>query len=206
MPTNSLIQIMQDGGLIFMIPLLLLSILSGAIIIERFFTYWKKIVLPSSRRELIKATVQKKDISAISSLLADDQTLTATILRESFEAYTRKTGGTALPKEIESIANHHIESLVDNLWILRAIGQVAPVIGLLGTVVGLAISFKQIAQSGISQQSVAGGISMALITTIAGLFIALPTLCAEYCLRAWAHQLLKKIRHFLTMTVEWYEV
>ena len=98
---------------------------------------------------------------------------------------------------VERSADRYTPLLAERLWMLRAIGQIAPFIGLTGTVVGLAMAFRGIAEAGLSQQSVAKGIAVALNTTIMGLIIALPTLFAEHTLRAWAQSQFRSISTFL---------
>jgi len=78
-----------------------------------------------------------------------------------------------------SRAKDHIEKdmleLESGLGIIKSIASIAPLLGLLGTVIGVLLSFKQISKVGLDDPSIfAGGISMALITTIAGLIVAIP--------------------------------
>ncbi len=204
MITNSLVQLFREGGLVFMIPLLLLSILSLAVILERIFVLGKRTGLSVECISKIRTAALEMKNSEILSRVKDDRSLAAVIIRDAFTAYQSGKGTMALDQAISESAESHMEKLNDNLWMLRAIGHIAPLLGLLGTVVGLAIAFSRISEVGLSQQSVAGGISVALITTISGLGIALPTLFADYCLRAWAQRQFKKIRALLFDIVNWY--
>jgi biopolymer transport protein ExbB len=204
MITNSLFQLFREGGPVFMIPLLLLSILSLAVILERIFVLGKRTSLsPDSVGKIRTASVEMKN-SEIVSQVKDDRSLAALIIHDAFTAFQSGKGTMALDQAITESAEAHMEKLNDHLWMLRAIGHIAPLLGLLGTVVGLAIAFRRISEIGLSQQSVAGGISVALITTITGLGIALPTLFADYCLRAWAQSQFKKIKSLLFDIVNWY--
>lgn len=204
MITNSLFQLIREGGLIFMIPLIVLSILSLAVILERIFILSKRAVLSHAVIEKINKASGEDNKKQIISLLEHERSCAAIILRESFMVFKDASEKTSLEQALTNSADKHMDVLNAHLWILRAIGHIAPLLGLMGTVVGLTVAFRQISQVGLSQQSVAGGISVALITTITGLGIALPTLFADYCLRAWAQRRFKTIKALLHDVVEWY--
>ena len=204
MITNSLLQIIREGGYIFMIPLIALSILSLAVIFERIFVFSKRVLIPSAVIEKIEKAIKENRKEEVTNILKDERTFAALVLQEALNVFQDSKGTLSLEKAISDTMDKHGEWLSSRLWMLRAIGHVAPLLGLLGTVVGLSISFSKISQVGLSQQTVAGGISMALITTITGLGIALPTLFADYCLRAWSQRNFSKIKAMLYDFVVWY--
>jgi biopolymer transport protein ExbB len=79
-----------------------------------------------------------------------------------------------LERSKDIIADKMIQ-LERGLGIIKSIASIAPLLGLLGTVIGVLISFKEISKSGLDDPSVfASGISMALITTVVGLVVAIP--------------------------------
>lgn len=204
MITNSLLQAIREGGYIFMIPLIALSILSLAVILERIFVFSKRVLLPAVVIEKLEKAVKENKKEEVTNILKDRHTFAALIVREALKIFQASKGTLTLEKAITDTMDKHADWLTGRLWMLRAIGHVAPLLGLLGTVVGLSISFSKISQVGLSQQTVAGGISMALITTITGLGIALPTLFADYCLRAWSQRNFTKIKAMLYDFVVWY--
>jgi biopolymer transport protein ExbB len=204
MITNSLLQIIREGGYVFMIPLIVLSILSLAVILERIFVFSKRVLLPSVVIGKIEKAVKENKKEEITSILKNENSFAAHILQEALKIFQGKEETMSLEKAFSDTMEKHVEWLTGRLWMLRAIGHIAPLLGLLGTVVGLSISFSKISQVGLSQQTVAGGISIALITTITGLGIALPTLFADYCLRAWAQRNFTKIKTMLYDFVVWY--
>ncbi len=204
MITNSLYQLIREGGYVFMIPLILLSILSLAVILERMFAFSKRALLPSVAVEKIEKAARENNKGQLSSILKIERSLSALILQEALKILQSSEGKLSMEKAVNDSSDKYMDWLTGRLWILRAIGHIAPLLGLLGTVFGLTISFSQISQVGLSQQTVAGGISVALITTITGLGIALPTLFADYCLRAWAQHNFKKIQAMLYDFVVWY--
>ena len=101
----------------------------------------------------------------------------------------------SVSKTMEDYAPHVLEPLEKRLNLLTLIGMVSPLLGMTGTVTGMIGSFKAIATAGGSQTSAAAvGISEALITTAAGLLIALPALVA--------HNLLARRMDKFTLEIE----
>ncbi|MBI2821345.1 MAG: MotA/TolQ/ExbB proton channel family protein [Acidobacteria bacterium] len=80
-----------------------------------------------------------------------------------------------IEKAMESVALHEVSKLEKGLWVLATVANVAPLFGFLGTVTGMINSFEALAEVGLGNpKAVAAGIAEALITTAAGLSIALP--------------------------------
>jgi biopolymer transport protein ExbB len=204
MVTNAFLDIMQKGGYPFMVPLLALSIVSLAVILERTFVLWRKTLLSEQALAELRTFAAMKDNDGLDKLLSADPSVSAGVLSDAIRSFDEAKGKISLEKALENSADKNIDRLNDRFWMLRAISHVAPVIGLLGTVVGLAISFNNIGSIGLNQQTVASGIAMALITTVAGLTIALPTIVAEYTLKAWAESRFRTIRGLLHDFVIWY--
>ena len=79
------------------------------------------------------------------------------------------------PKTLEIQIEYEVKRLESGLTIIKNIASIAPLLGLLGTVYGVYKAFEQITQKGLGDPTVfSGGISIALITTIAGLIVAIP--------------------------------
>jgi len=80
---------------------------------------------------------------------------------------------------MEAVATQEVARMERFLWILATVANIAPLFGFLGTVTGMINAFDKVAEVGLGNpKAVAGGISEALITTAAGLIIALPTQAA----------------------------
>jgi biopolymer transport protein ExbB len=194
--TNKLFEFIQQGGYIFMIPLILMSVISLAVILERIFALREKKIIPGDFEQRVKSFFKSERKDGFS----DAKSLIDVIINKSL-ADLKDNGNNAIEKCFEINAELYIEHLNKRLWILSAIGNLAPLLGLLGTVVGLSIAFKQIGIEGLSQESVASGIAMALITTITGLFIAIPTLFALYGIKARGERYYKKIKILLSQFI-----
>lgn len=96
------------------------------------------------------------------------------IISEILE-FTNSTNSTYTKESIENIINRKIKKLEFGLNTVKIIASIAPLIGLLGTVIGVLNSFDSITVNGLGDPSIfSNGISIALITTIAGLIVAIP--------------------------------
>lgn len=204
MITNAFLDVMQKGGYPFMIPLLCLSVVSLAVIIERSFALWRRTLISADDYRKARELAGVKDNDGLHALFNMQKSITALLITDAVAILMMSKGTMTFEKALEHSADKNIDLLNQRFWMLQGISHVAPIIGLLGTVVGLAISFNNIGKVGLTQQSVASGIAMALITTIAGLSIALPTILAEYCLKSWAEAQFRKIRALLHELAIWY--
>jgi biopolymer transport protein ExbB len=183
---NPILNFFFQGGPVFMVPLTVLSVLSLAIILERVHFYGRRVMLGGPGFGELGAALSKGEYETARRLCGTGLGLPGLIAGEAIGIFLSRGKKEPFRRAMEDGADRHIDMLAKRLWMLRAIGHIAPLIGLLGTVVGLTLAFGNIAEAGLSQQSVARGIAMALITTITGLSIGIPTFFAEYCLRAWS--------------------
>lgn len=164
-----------EGGAM-MYPLLLCSIITVAIICERFFTLSKTKKETSDFLKKTKKFIQNNDIEKALLCCKESDLPIASIFRAGID--NRDQSKQDIEKAIEDEGGRQIPRLEKFLGGLAIISNIAPLIGFLGTVTGLYAAFKAIvASSGVTSSSVvAGGIAEALITTVAGLAIAIPTL------------------------------
>jgi biopolymer transport protein ExbB len=164
-----------DRGGIMMYPLMLASVLMVAIIVERLMVLRKrKIVIP----EIISVVKQfsgDKDIELARNICNDYQGPLPNIIRICLDNYRQDRN--EIKELIEDQGRQEVRTLEKGLVILETIAAVAPLLGLLGTVLGMIRVFSVIKEQGIGQASaLSGGISEALITTVTGLFIGIPAL------------------------------
>jgi biopolymer transport protein ExbB len=176
-------------------PLLIISIIGLAIVIERAWYLRQIHIFPKDSLESVfalanaiyqKKTVSEAEITAVSEL-SPVGPLFACVLRESLAG---NSADTAL-EELQASAQTTWLKLERYLGALATIATVAPLLGLFGTVVGMIEIFgSQGAISGGagSPQQLAHGISVALYNTAFGLLIAIPALAAWRGLRAMANQ------------------
>jgi biopolymer transport protein TolQ len=153
--------------------LILLSILSIGMILERFFTL-KKIAKASQKmRNRIRATIVSHSVDDVESL-KNPETIEGRALTFGLK-HIKESGSKGLEEVFNTIALTERPELEKYLSFLATVGSNAPYIGLLGTVLGIMKAFQDLAHSPeAGQQTVMAGISLALVATAAGLFVAIP--------------------------------
>ncbi len=173
---TEIISELQKGGIV-MIPLLLGSIFALAIVIERAFSLRaKKIIIP----EIVTAVERIKcpeDIRVAESIC---ETYPGTFANVMLPALRNQNLNREELKEfIIDQGRQEVRTLERGLVGLETVAGVAPLLGLMGTVLGMIKVFNVISQQGLGQANVlSGGISEALITTVTGLVIGIPAFIA----------------------------
>lgn len=163
--------LIERGGYV-MIPLLVLSVASLALIIERS-VFWSMLHRPSRRQTLSRLhdALRRGDRGAVSALIEHDRSPYAQLARQLVKH------GASDAVAIEAVQIHR--PALDRFMVaLSTIITAAPLLGILGTVIGIIQSFKLLGlQSTLNDPSdVAAGIAAALLTTALGLIVALITL------------------------------
>lgn len=158
--------------------LITLSIISIGIILERFFAL-RKINSESERvRARVKMSIQSNSIDDIEDIAKD---LTSIEGRAASHAlrYMKDSGSKGLEEVYNSFVLAEKPELERFLGFLATVGSNAPYIGLFGTVLGIMKAFNDLATTPeAGQQTVMAGISLALVATAAGLFVAIPAVIA----------------------------
>ncbi|MEH6504280.1 MAG: MotA/TolQ/ExbB proton channel family protein [Cycloclasticus sp.] len=169
-----MLDILMQGGWL-MVPIIACSVISLAIIGERFWSLSSKKITPSqlvsSVWKLHKANqLDKSRVHSLSVSSPLGRVLAAGIMNQSH-------GREIMKESIEEAGRQVVHELEKYLNTLGTIASITPLLGLLGTVIGMIKVFAAIMEYGVGDPSVlAGGISQALITTAAGLTVAIPTL------------------------------
>ena len=168
-----MLEIILAGGWL-MAPILLCSTLSVAIIIERFWSLRRQNVVPDGVGETVEgwAARQELDLRHLNQLRAE-----SALGRVLAAALSNRHRPRDLIKEaVEDTGRHVVHELERFLNTLGTIAGIAPLLGLLGTVIGMIKVFSAIMLHGVGNANeLAGGISEALITTAAGLTVAIPS-------------------------------
>jgi biopolymer transport protein ExbB len=172
---TNMIDFIAKGGYL-MIPILLCSVISLAIIIERFVNLREDKVIPKDFFNRIKGLLLEGHINEVLSICSKSNKPIAKIIEAGIMKYY--FGRDEIKEAIEDAGRHEIAYLEKYLNILSTIAGVTPLLGLLGTVWGMIKVFNVISTAGVGQdyQLMAVGISEALITTAAGLAVAIPAL------------------------------
>lgn len=168
------IEVFEKGG-VLMYPIFISSLLAITIFFERMF-YLKGIKTKSKRFVLrLNNLIKKGSINLAISACRKSPTPISQIMLAGLMKYgqSRKE----IKEAIEDSANQEIPLLEKHLSTLATIGNITPLLGLLGTVFGMIKAFNVIAVMGVGKpEALAGGISEALLTTAFGLSIAIPTI------------------------------
>ncbi len=169
-----MLEIITAGGWL-MLPILTCSVVAMAIVVERCWTLRQSRILPSNlanqaRRWLVDDGIPDEKIKLLQSNSPLGRVLAAGLANRH------------LPREkikgsVEEVGSHVAHELQRFLNALGTIATITPLIGLLGTVIGMISVFTRITSAGVGNPTeLAGGISTALITTAAGLAVAIPSL------------------------------
>lgn len=174
-------ELLAAGGPV-LILLLLLSVYSISVILERFFKLRSSISLSRKLlaycRHPIRSENYQKVEDACHKDIVKNTPAAVLILRLVRE---RHRSDAELEKISDSIIDWEISKLQRRLTVLGTLGSITPFIGLFGTVIGVMHAFKDLASTtaaGAGASVVAAGIAEALINTAAGLFVAIPAVIA----------------------------
>jgi biopolymer transport protein ExbB len=167
-------EMVQAGGWL-MLPILLCSVIAVAIVGERFWSLQEKRIAPSNLVAQVwqwykSGELNEEHIQSLASRSALGRILAAGLVN-------RNNPREIMKESIEDIGRQVVHELERYLNSLGTIAAVTPLLGLLGTVIGMIKVFAAITIHGVGNPTVlAGGISEALITTAAGLSVAIPSL------------------------------
>ncbi|RBP27858.1 biopolymer transport protein ExbB [Marinobacter pelagius] len=175
-------ELLKAGG-ILMVPIVACSILALAIVLERFWTLRASRVAPPQTINELWRWIKKKDLNGRKLKALQASSPLGRVLAGGL--LNAKHGREIMKESIEHEASHVIHELERFLNPLGTVATIAPLLGLLGTVIGMIKVFAEIQLAGVGNAgNLAGGISEALITTAAGLSVAIPALiCHRYFIR-----------------------
>ncbi|WNZ54373.1 MotA/TolQ/ExbB proton channel family protein [Microbulbifer sp. EKSA008] len=170
-------EIIKSGGLL-MWPILFCSVAVIAICVERFWTLHSQHIAPRTLLGEVWGWLKNNQVNAEKLKELRDSSPLGKIFAAGLS--NSRHGREVMKDSIEETASQVVHELERFLGALGTIAAVAPLIGLLGTVIGMIQVFTAIMVEGTGNAGVlAGGISQALITTAAGLTVAIPALMAH---------------------------
>jgi biopolymer transport protein TolQ len=171
-------------ALFVLVVLALASLYSWTVILGKIGTFGKAT---NESRKFIRAFRKASRLNEISALAETYKASPlAQVFEEVYETYKRQTGGsgpprnmTALERSAQTAASESVTNLERRMTWLATIAATSPFVGLFGTVMGVVDAFQGLGTAGSATlRAVAPGISEALITTAAGLFVAVPAVVA----------------------------
>src|SRR5260221_1377393 len=174
-------EIVQAGGRV-MWPIILCSITAAAIILERLWSLQDKRVLPQELPQRVWQLIEANQINDKVIAALEQNSPLGKLLATGLA--NRHRPREILMERLEDTGRHVVHELERFLNTLCTIAGVSPLLGLLGTVGGIIKAFNAINAGGTGDpRMLSGGIAQALITTAAGLCVAIPALIAYRYLR-----------------------
>jgi biopolymer transport protein ExbB len=171
-----MLEFLQQGGPV-MWPLSICSILAVAIIAERIINLRPSKVLPHQEVEHLGSLIDGGLLQQAEDYCERRPGPLTNIVAAALEA--RRESPEGIRQVVEDQGRQEVPRLQRYLGVLGTVASVSPLLGLLGTVLGMIEVFRVVSTQGIGQaESLAGGISQAMITTASGLTIAIPALVA----------------------------
>jgi biopolymer transport protein ExbB len=175
-PHESIVGWMIRGSGVIGLVILAMSFYLIALVVWMFFEYRKSVALPEGlARELADLLAQKRYNEAFARLSADSSFLAKTLSA----GVRRLPSGLAQAQRAMEMANNDVTMEMEHrTTYLATVGTLGPMIGLVGTVYGMIVSFRVIAMEGSSPQAsqLAGGISTALFATLEGIGVSVPAI------------------------------
>ncbi len=180
--TRTLLDTIIDGGVVGLL-IILLSMVSLGFIVEHFLTIRKTTLMPEPVIEELDELIGQGQIDqAIETCQThESQSLISQVVLAGLERYKGSEFGFAEYKAAcEEAGEDQTGRLYRKTEVLGLIGSIAPMLGLTGTVLGMIRAFNMIAIKGgmAKPDELAGGIGQALVTTLLGLVVAIPTMVA----------------------------
>ena len=170
--SEQMAQMWEDGGFM-MYPLGLCAVLGLIIIVWKLFDITSKAGRTRKFLREVDTLIAERKITQALALARDSNSPAGRILAAGLERH--EEGSERVMKAIENVGLIEMASLESGLVWLATVSNVAPLLGFLGTVIGMIQAFQAIEAAGeVEATVVAGGIKVALITTAAGLAIAIP--------------------------------
>lgn len=189
---------LAKGG-VMMIFILLASIIGVAIVIERYVFLSKEKASMKKLFNIAREKIKKGSIRDIIAVCDAENSVSSNILKTAVEAYLNGASKEDIENSIEDIAKIELPVLNRYLYLLGTMVTVSPMLGLLGTVLGMIKSTTVLAEKGLASPSeLLAGIAEALITTAAGLIVAIPLLILYNYLTNRAQEIIEEIEANVT--------
>ncbi len=176
--SKDVVEFVLKGG-VLVIPIMICSVLALAIFIERLIYYGRMRSRGAGLAENIVGLLKQGKEETALDTARDSKSPMGRILAQAIDA--KKCDRETLETVIVNATEEEVRDLSSHIQTLATIGNIAPLLGLLGTVVGMIKAFMVIQEMGgkVNASVLAGGIWEAMLTTALGLAVALPTMVAH---------------------------
>ena len=169
-----MLELVKAGGWV-MLPLIVLAIVALAIVVERFWSLRRKEVLPPGLGEEVREWARGRQLDPKHIEVLRRNSPLGELLAAALDVRYRPRE--LIKERVEDVGRHVMHQLERFMNTLGSIASVGPLLGLLGTVIGMIEMFLKILTTGVGDvNQLAGGIGKALICTATGLVVAIPAL------------------------------
>ena len=176
---TDLMSYVSRGGVV-MIAILICSVIALAVFLQRLWALRADNVLPEDARQRALEALRRQDYVAAASA-AGPETSFGRLLRAALA--DRELDEEALRRELEEVGRRELSNMERFTGLLGTLATITPLLGLLGTIIGMILTFRGVqetaASSGVTAGAMADGIWQALLTTAAGLIVAIPCFLAH---------------------------
>ena len=176
-----MLETLIKGGYM-MIPLMVCSVLALAVLLDRAWAFYqyRKIDNRALRAKVLELLAAGK-VHQAAGLCANTPGPVSAVLLAGLKSLAKHRAladsvqslTAVMEKAMDDYSQHALSAVAKRLNVLSTVGNAAPLLGMTGTVTGMIRAFTKMMEAGVDAKAVAGGISEALITTAAGLIIAL---------------------------------
>jgi biopolymer transport protein ExbB len=187
--------LIKQGG-VSLYPLCVCSFLVLAVILERLWTYTRVGKMPTELFDKVRKALARNDSAEALRLLNTSPSPYAKIAKESLQSHL--TDPLDTPDTLAMAIEEEIARAMQPLPVLSTIGNIAPFIGLFGTVLGIMAAFQVVASHGTDPKLTMPAISEALIATAVGLSIGICAVVANNWCHAWVDSYRLQLDHFCT--------
>lgn len=189
---ETFLEIVFSGGVVgvsIMSLIILCSVAAVALTVEQLLTLRASVLMPPGLRERVQQQLAAGNLKGAFQACEAQPSFLSFLLRTSLAE--AESGWSAVEKALEDAAAEQTARLMRRVEYLAVIGNIAPMLGLLGTVVGLLFAFHEVASTqGVARAAdLANGIYHALVSTVSGLIVAIPSLAVYAGLRNRVDQL-----------------
>lgn len=183
---SSLWSIIFSGGIVGLIIILLLfslSLIAAFLIFDQFMALRRNLVLPENVAQPVQRLLVERKLKEADALCRQNPSLLSFVMLSGLAEV--EFGWSSVEKAMEDALAEQWARMMRRIEYLSVIGNIAPMVGLLGTVTGMIFAFQRVAvsQGGAGAGDLAEGIYQALVTTVGGLIVAIPSLGAFAVLR-----------------------
>ncbi len=170
-------------GIAILLVLAVISVIALTLVVEHLLTIRRSILMPVGLEEQVRKRLANNKIAEANRLCQQTPSALAVVLQSGL--VEMGGGWPAVEKGMEEALAEQSARILRKIDYLSVIGNIAPMIGLLGTVFGMIFAFQEVAntQGAARAAELASGIYQALVTTVGGLLVAIPSLAAFAVLR-----------------------